>query len=207
MQDILYENKIMRDQLKCVKQELQSSEKRQSCVTTAFKEESESMPSCSHSLVQSIREFIDNSCTTKSPPRERRNANKNMREFVDDDCTAKNSLRVRSFSQFSARRPSRREWGVLYDIRTKNLCLQGGDKSAKQERWLRDDASKIEPGTGCAAAHIILCRGPHFVVPILSPSSIPVISRHIQLVRTEPPRHVDLLCSADSYWTRVQCTC
>jgi len=109
MQDILYENKIMRDQLKCVKQELQSSEKRQSCVTTAFKEESESMPSCSHSLVQSIREFIDNSCTTKSPPRERRNANKNMREFVDDDCTAKNSLRVRSFSQFSARRPSRRE--------------------------------------------------------------------------------------------------
>eukprot|EP00588_Corethron_pennatum_P011429 CAMPEP_0194268786 /NCGR_PEP_ID=MMETSP0169-20130528/3044_1 /TAXON_ID=218684 /ORGANISM="Corethron pennatum, Strain L29A3" /LENGTH=387 /DNA_ID=CAMNT_0039010163 /DNA_START=167 /DNA_END=1330 /DNA_ORIENTATION=+ len=109
MQDLFYENKILREQLRSAKQELQLSEKRQGCVTTALKEDSESMAYCSNSLVQNIREFMDDSCTAKSPLRERRNTNKIPREFVDDDYTAATSLRGRSVSKFSARRTSRRE--------------------------------------------------------------------------------------------------
>merc|ERR1711957_443450 len=71
--DLAYVNKVMREQLKSVRQELQLSEKRETCVSeksNLLKEKNESGPYCNsyldHHLVKNIQEFINNGCTTKN---------------------------------------------------------------------------------------------------------------------------------------------
>eukprot|EP00588_Corethron_pennatum_P014148 CAMPEP_0194268262 /NCGR_PEP_ID=MMETSP0169-20130528/2633_1 /TAXON_ID=218684 /ORGANISM="Corethron pennatum, Strain L29A3" /LENGTH=331 /DNA_ID=CAMNT_0039009441 /DNA_START=229 /DNA_END=1224 /DNA_ORIENTATION=+ len=78
--DFAYVNKIMREQLKSVRQDLQLSEKRETCVSeklNLLKEKNESGSYCNsyldHHLVKNIQEFINNGCTTKNFLREKSN--------------------------------------------------------------------------------------------------------------------------------------